>query len=163
MSTDERLQWKSTVREMFDRAPPPLCFYSLAHTALLTLICPFADVYGGYKQYAFPHDELRPISKSGSDSLVELGAAAPTRAGYSGVALTLIDSLDTLAMMGNASEFAWAVKWVGEHVSFDLDVEVSLFETNIRVLGGLLSAHLIAGGTLRGAEGWPDLASMKRE
>ena len=83
-----------------------------------------ADVYGGYKAYAFPHDELRPISRTHTDSLVELGAASPTRAGYSGVALTLIDSLDTLAILGNASEFSWAVRWVGENVSFDLDVEV---------------------------------------
>ena len=146
-----------------------------------------ADVYGGYKEYAFPHDELRPISRTHTDSLVELGAASPTRAGYSGVALTLIDSLDTLAVLGNASEFAWAVRWVGENVSFDLDVEVrarcacqrrscttrqhkraptlvarvaacararqvSLFETNIRVLGGLLSAHVLAGGRQPGAE-----------
>ena len=52
------------------------------------------------------------------------------------VALTFIDALDTLAVVGNASEFAWGVNWVGSHVSFDLDVDVSLFETNIRVLGG---------------------------
>ena len=31
-------------------------------------------------------------------------------------------------------------------------VQVSLFETNIRVLGGLLSAHLLASGQLPGAE-----------
>ena len=68
--------------------------------------------------------ELKPISKSHTDSLVELGAASPTRAGYYGVALTLIDSLDTLAMLGNVSEFVWAVRWIGENVSFDLDVEV---------------------------------------
>ena len=40
---------------------------------------------------------------------------------------------------------------VGEHVSFDLDVEVSLFETNIRVLGGLL-LPISSPATLRGAE-----------
>ena len=48
-----------------------------------------------------------------------------TRAGYNGVALTLIDSLDTLAVLGNASEFARGVRWVGGHVSFDLDIDVS--------------------------------------
>ena len=47
-----------------------------------------------------------------------------TRAGYNGVALTLIDSLDTLAVLGNASEFARGVRWVGGHVSFDLDIDV---------------------------------------
>ena len=28
--------------------------------------------------------------------------------------------------------------------NYDLDVNVSVFETNIRVLGGLLSAHVLA-------------------
>lgn len=83
-----------------------------------------ADVYNGYKTHAFPHDELRPVSKTYTDSLVELGATTPTRAGYSGVALTLIDSLDTLAMLDDAAEFAWAVRWIAENVSFDLAIEV---------------------------------------
>ena len=36
------------------------------------------------------------------------------------------------------------VQWVGANLRFDLDKTVSLFETNIRVMGGLLSAHLLA-------------------
>eukprot|EP00965_Chrysotila_dentata_P091251 3013154-Pleurochrysis_carterae.AAC.4 len=64
--------------------------------------------------------QLKPLSRSFTDSLVELGnAASPTREGYRGVALSLIDSLDTLAVLGNVSEFHWAVEWVGKHVSFD--------------------------------------------
>lgn len=112
----------------------------------------FAHAYNGYKTFAFPHDELRPLSRTHTDSLVELGAGTPTRSRYHGVALTLIDSLDTIAIMGNQSEFAWAVKYVSEHVSFDQDAEVSVFETNIRVLGGLISAHLLASGSIKGAE-----------
>ena len=78
---------------------------------------------------------------------MELGNAQHvTRAGYNGVALTLIDSLDTLAVLGNASEFAKGVRWVGSHVSFDQDIDVHVFETTIRLLGGLLSAHLLAAG-----------------
>ena len=99
-------------------------FKRTGEAAQLTSSPCFADVYGGYMTHAFPHDELRPISRSHTDSLVELGADSPTRSGYHGVALTLIDSLDTLAVLGNASEFAWAVRWVSENVSFDLDVEV---------------------------------------
>ena len=49
-----------------------------------------------------------PLSKTHTDSLVELGAGAPTRSRYHGVALTLIDSLDTLAIIGNYSEWSWA-------------------------------------------------------
>jgi len=38
--------------------------------------------------------------------------------------------------MGNFSEFARAVQWVISHVSFNQDVVVSVFETNIRLVGG---------------------------
>ena len=113
----------------------------------------FTHAYDGYMRYAFPHDELKPLSRTWTDSLVELGNAQHvTRAGYSGVALTLIDSLDTLAVLGNATEFAKGVRWVGAHVSFDQDIDVHVFETTIRLLGGLLSAHLLAAGQCRGAE-----------
>lgn len=59
--------------------------------------------------------------------------------------VTLIDTLDTLMIMGNRTEFAKAVYTVVSSTpNFNLDVNVSLFETTIRVLGGLLSAHLLA-------------------
>jgi mannosidase alpha-like ER degradation enhancer 1 len=46
--------------------------------------------------------------------------------------------------MGYQEEFERGVHWVAENVRFDKDKTVSLFETNIRLLGGLLSAHLLA-------------------
>lgn len=49
--------------------------------------------------------------------------------------LTLIDSLDTLVVLGDLEEFEHAVKLVIGDVSFDNDVVISVFETNIRVLG----------------------------
>lgn len=49
--------------------------------------------------------------------------------------LTLIDTLDTLVILGDLEEFEHAVKLVINDVSFDNDVIVSVFETNIRVLG----------------------------
>ena len=90
--------------------------------------------YHGYNSYlnaAFPHDELRPLTCTGADT-------------FGGLALTAVDALDTLMVMGNVSEFERMTNWVVEHVSFDINQTVSLFETNIRVLGGLLSAHLMA-------------------
>ena len=57
--------------------------------------------------------------------------------------LTLVDVLDTLAIMGNKTEFQKAVKLVLDHVNFDKSNTVQIFEANIRVLGGLLSAHLL--------------------
>ncbi|TVU34929.1 hypothetical protein EJB05_16787 [Eragrostis curvula] len=91
----------------------------------------FYHAFDGYMQHAFPLDELRPLSCRGEDSL-------------GGYALTLIDSLDTLALLGDKEKFAAAVDWVGKNVRIDINKTVSVFETNIRILGGLLSAHLIA-------------------
>jgi mannosidase alpha-like ER degradation enhancer 3 len=52
--------------------------------------------------------------------------------------------LDTLAVIGDLEEFATAIKRVTEDVTVNNDVVVSVFETNIRVLGGILSAHILA-------------------
>ena len=59
-------------------------------------------------------------------------------------ALTLIDSLDTLAVIGDLDRFESGVRKVIEDVKFDSDLVVSVFETNIRVLGGLVSAHVMS-------------------
>ncbi|PRP77676.1 hypothetical protein PROFUN_00537 [Planoprotostelium fungivorum] len=88
----------------------------------------FYHSYNGYMNNAFPMDELASVSCTGKNT-------------WSNNALTLIDSLDTLLVMNNRTEFARAVTWVGDNLHFDLDLNVSVFETNIRMLGGLLSAH----------------------
>lgn len=46
--------------------------------------------------------------------------------------LTLIDALDTLVVMGNHSEFRRAVELVERNINLDANVNVSVFETNIR-------------------------------
>jgi mannosidase alpha-like ER degradation enhancer 1 len=58
--------------------------------------------------------------------------------------MTMLDSLSTLAVLGETKEFIRAVDWVTNNVDFDQDVRVNLFEANIRLLGGLLSAHVLA-------------------
>lgn len=58
--------------------------------------------------------------------------------------MTLVDSLDTLVLLGDFEEFENAIKLVVKDITFDNDIIVSVFETNIRMLGGLLSAHLLA-------------------
>jgi hypothetical protein len=47
-------------------------------------------------------------------------------------------------VLGDKEGFATAVRRVVKDVTFDRDIDVSLFETNIRIMGGLLSAHLLA-------------------
>lgn len=46
--------------------------------------------------------------------------------------LTLVDALDTLAIMGNISQFQHAVSLVVDNVDFDKDSVVQVFEVNIR-------------------------------
>lgn len=58
--------------------------------------------------------------------------------------MTLVDTLDTLCVIGDYDEFEHAVKLVIENVKLDNDIIVSVFETNIRMVGGLLSAHVLA-------------------
>ncbi|KAL3649050.1 Alpha-mannosidase I mns4 [Castilleja foliolosa] len=91
----------------------------------------FYHAFDGYMNHAFPRDELKPLSCGGEDTL-------------GGYALTLIDSLDTLALLGDQEQFATSVEWIGKNLRFDINKTVSVFETTIRILGGLLSAHLIA-------------------
>lgn len=45
--------------------------------------------------------------------------------------------------MGNYTEFQRVVHTLIEKSSFDSDINVSVFETNIRIVGGLISAHLM--------------------
>eukprot|EP00250_Pteridium_aquilinum_P006108 c16090_g1_i1 orf=265-1992(-) len=106
----------------------------------------FYHAYDNYMQFAFPHDELKPLSRSYTDSLAELGNLKHEHLpeDYNGTALTLVESLSSLAVLRNETEFARAVLWLGENLSFDVDVRVNLFECNIRLLGGLVSAHLLA-------------------
>lgn len=56
----------------------------------------------------------------------------------------MIDALDTLAIMGNHSEFQRVVDILTTKEGFDANINVSVFETNIRIIGGLLSAHLLS-------------------
>ncbi|KAL7671380.1 hypothetical protein ACOME3_006279 [Neoechinorhynchus agilis] len=90
----------------------------------------FDHAYSSYMNNAYPKDELCPLSCTGTDT-------------FGGYSLTLIDSLDTLFVMGKCNEFQDAYT-KALNVNFDKDVNVSVFETNIRVVGGLLAGHMVA-------------------
>ncbi|GBP56931.1 ER degradation-enhancing alpha-mannosidase-like protein 2 [Eumeta japonica] len=103
----------------------------------------FQHAYDSYLRYAYPYDELRPLSCDGIDT-------------WGSYSLTLIDALDTLAIMGNYTEFNRVVEIVIQRKNFEADINVSVFETNIRIIGGLLSAHLLSHRTgLKLEPGWP--------
>ncbi|XP_012147039.1 ER degradation enhancer, mannosidase alpha-like 2 isoform X2 [Megachile rotundata] len=103
----------------------------------------FYHAYNAYMDNAYPADELMPLSCKGRyrGSEPNRGDVDSTLGNFS---LTLVDTLDTLVVLGDLEEFENAVKLVARDVSFDTDVIVSLFETNIRMLGGLLSGHILA-------------------
>ncbi|KAI5069119.1 hypothetical protein GOP47_0015420 [Adiantum capillus-veneris] len=84
--------------------------------------------WSSYEKYAWGMDELLPQSRRGSNDFGGLGA-------------TIVDSLDTLYIMGLNDEFHKAKEWVAANMTFDKYYDASVFETTIRVLGGLLSAY----------------------
>ncbi|RHY14092.1 hypothetical protein DYB25_001250 [Aphanomyces astaci] len=101
----------------------------------------FFHGYNSYMTHAYPWDELKPLSCEGRRwDRKERGDLDDALGGF---ALTLIDSLSMLALV-DAVEFEAAVTRVIHTVSFDRDVTVSVFESTIRVIGGLLSAHMLA-------------------
>lgn len=90
----------------------------------------FIHAWSGYKKYAMGFDELMPLSKLGVDGLGGLGA-------------TVVDALDTAMIMGVDEVVSEAGSWIEKHLSNRISEkgQVNLFETTIRVLGGLLSAY----------------------
>lgn len=91
----------------------------------------FLHAWNGYVQCAWGQDELRPVSCTAQNTF--------------GLGLTILDSLSTLHVMGLTAEFAKARAWVAEHLNVTPHINVSLFETTIRCLGGLLSAFDLSG------------------
>nr|XP_043620861.1 mannosyl-oligosaccharide 1,2-alpha-mannosidase MNS3 [Erigeron canadensis] len=90
----------------------------------------FIHAWSGYKKYAMGFDELMPLSKRGVDGLGGLGA-------------TVVDALDT-AMIMRLDDVAFeAGSWIEKHLPERISKkgQVNLFETTIRVVGGLLSAY----------------------
>lgn len=85
--------------------------------------------WSGYRACAFGKDEVAPATCQGKDI------------DNYGVSTTLVDSLDTLWLMGMKEEFEEAREWIGENLEHDADKLVSTFENTIRSLGGLLSAY----------------------
>ena len=104
----------------------------------------FYHAYRAYIDNAYPADELMPLSCKGRwrGSEVSRGDIDEALGNFS---LTLVDSIDTLFILGDFNEFEKGVKMIMRDVHFDRDIVVSVFETNIRMLGGLLSAHILSG------------------
>lgn len=84
-----------------------------------------------YRQRAWGKDEIKPVSGGYS--------SFPLKRRHLG--LSIVEALDTLWVMGLDAQFREGMDWVRSTLDFDVDGEVSVFETSIRLVGGLLSAH----------------------
>ncbi|KAI9805438.1 MAG: hypothetical protein M1825_000689 [Sarcosagium campestre] len=132
----------------------------------------FFHGFDNYMNYAYPEDEIRPISCLP----LTRDQTHPDNIGVNDVlgnySLTLIDTLSTLAILASSPgqlgldslrKFQYGVvllvKNYGDGTDgmdgqgdrargFDVDSKVQVFETVIRGVGGLLSAHLFANGVL---------------
>ena len=69
-------------------------------------------------------DELLPLSRDGRDN-------------WGGLAMQVLDALDTLWIIGMRDEFYEAKTKIVANMTFQIDSTVSVFETTIRALGGL--------------------------
>ena len=105
----------------------------------------FLRSWNGYKTYAWGKDEVSPISGT-------------WRSSFGGWGATLVDTMDTLWIMGLKEDFKQCVMAV-EAIDFTTNEEdtLNVFETTIRYLGGLLAAHDLSGGT------YPILLKKARE
>jgi mannosyl-oligosaccharide alpha-1,2-mannosidase len=93
----------------------------------------FVRCWESYKKHAWLHDELMPVTGGAKDP-------------FGGWAATLVDSLDTLWIMGLEAEFydaAAAAVQLDWHNTTESGINV--FETTIRHLGGLLGAYDLSG------------------
>ena len=93
----------------------------------------FLHAWSGYKEYAWGHDALRPLSKSPRDWY------------KTSLLMTPVDAFDTMVLMGLKEEAAQDKQLIFDRLSFDQDMEIQTFEVTIRLLGGLLSAYQLDG------------------
>ncbi|KAF2013928.1 glycoside hydrolase family 47 protein [Aaosphaeria arxii CBS 175.79] len=149
----------------------------------------FYHGFDNYMEHAFPEDELRPLTCGPLTRDRTNPAHIEVNDVLGNYSLTLIDSLSTLAILASSPpqesanynkplrDFQNGIQSLVEHYGdgskgpagqgtrargFDLDSKVQVFETVIRGVGGLLSAHQFAVGDLpiRGYE--PKVEQIKK-
>ena len=104
----------------------------------------FLISWNGYEKYAWGQDEYYPVSKKGRD-MVE-----------GGIGWIVVDALDTAMIMNLTTCVKHARDWISTSLHYTANHEVNTFETTIRMLGGLLSAHYLSTK-------YPDLAPLTED
>lgn len=88
--------------------------------------------WNAYEKHGWGYDEYHPVSRSGRHM------AQPNGMGW-----IIVDALDTLMLMNLTQELKHAREWVSTTLDYNKNQDVNTFETTIRMLGGLLSAHYL--------------------
>ncbi|KAI0296398.1 glycoside hydrolase family 47 protein [Russula brevipes] len=94
----------------------------------------FNESYNAYKKYAFGHDEVAPLSQKSLDPRNGWGA-------------TIVDGMSTMQIMGLTGFFDEALNFT-QSIDFTESKTgdtVSIFESTIRYVGGLISAYELSG------------------
>ena len=99
--------------------------------------------WDSYEQYAWGCDVYHPLSQRG----VQMNAKGK------GIGWIIVNALDTLILMNLTSRLSHAREWIFTSLDYDQDINVNTFETTIRMLGGLLSAHFLSNE-------FPDMAPL---
>src|SRR5690242_8587449 len=84
-----------------------------------------------YVERCFGQDQIKPVSGGAEPFFFPKGPA---------LGLSIVEALDTLYVMKLDAELAHGVRWIADNLHFEIDGEVQVFETGIRMVGGLLSA-----------------------
>lgn len=96
--------------------------------------------WDNYVRWAWGKNELRPVTKRGHSA--SIFGAMPLGA-------TIMDGLDTLYIMGLMDEYKMGRDWIAKELNMAaLTSDVSVFETNIRFVGGMLTCYALTGDTL---------------
>ncbi|KAI9599638.1 glycoside hydrolase [Syncephalis fuscata] len=91
------------------------------------------DCWQSYREHAFGVDEYKPISKTGKQ-----WSSTGKSLGY-----MIADSLDTLFLANLQKEYQEGRDWIVKNLDYNIDDNVNVFETTIRVIGGLLGAYTL--------------------
>lgn len=92
----------------------------------------FKISFAGYEKYGWGYDEYHPVSHKGKQMVPN------------GMGWIIVDALDTMMLMNLTTELSHARQWIHSNLTYDQDHDVNTFETTIRMLGGLLSAHYLS-------------------
>jgi len=93
----------------------------------------FRHAWSGYKEYAFPADELKPVSNTKGNSRNGWGASA-------------VDAWSTAIVMGQQDISDTILQYIPTIDFTTTATEVSLFETTIRYLAGMLAGYDLLKG-----------------